>query len=221
MPESSVPGLPGSPDSRGRRDRSRRSKGTLPDAESPPRRMSGDANPESHQQITVRRLRADEWQAFRDLRLAALRTDPLAFGSTLSRESTYSDQKWRNLCNDGATGTSNVTFVAADPSGELVGMVGTFSAEGTSHVWGMWTRPHRRNQGIGHRLMNSLLDWIATCLPEVSIILDVNPSQEAAVRIYASAGFHFNGVEEPLGHDPPAVVRQMVRRPGRALSETA
>lgn len=164
------------------------------------------------QEITIYRLREHEWPAFRDLRLDALRTDPLAFGSTFDRESAYSESKWQNWCRDGATGKQNATFVAADPSGGLIGMVGAFVAEGTPHVWGMWTRPEWRHQGIGRRLLESLLDWLHQNLPGRHIVLEVNPSQVAAVRIYSAMGFRFNGVESPLGHDPPACVRQMVRR---------
>lgn len=164
--------------------------------------------------ITVRRIREDEWKAFRSLRLDALRTDPLAFGSTLARETAYPQEKWQAWCKDGATGKRNATFVATSPSGELVGMVGTFSAEGTPHVWGMWTRPAWRNRGIGHRLMEHLLNWINRSFATRSVILDVNPSQAAAVSIYTANRFRFNGVEEALGHDSPAVVRQMVRHFG-------
>lgn len=162
---------------------------------------------------TVRRLREEEWLAFRDLRLDALRTDPLAFGSTLDRELAYPEAKWRQWCGDGATGERNATFVAAIVSGELVGMVGTFVTEGSPHVWGMWTRPEWRRRGVGRRLMDSVLSWIHQYMPGQPTILDVNPSQAAAVRIYEALGFRFTGDEEPLGHHAPACVRQMVRRP--------
>lgn len=164
-------------------------------------------------EVTIRRLREDDWRAFRKLRLDALRTDPLAFGSTLDRESAYTEAKWQDWCRDGANGERSATLVAVSPAGELLGMVGTFSAEGTPHIWGMWTQPEWRNRGIGRRLMDSVLAWIVQNAPERSIILDVNPVQTTAVRIYSALGFQFSGVEEPLGHDPPALVRQMVRRP--------
>ena len=163
--------------------------------------------------IAVRRLRGPEWKAFRDLRLDALKSDPMAFGSSFDRESAYSTQKWEAWCRDGATGNRNATFVAAAPSGKLVGMVGVFLAEGSPHVWGMWIHPTWRNRGVGRNLMVRLLAWLDKCSPDRPVILDVNPSQAAAAGIYTALGFRFNGVEEPLGHDPPAVVRQMVRRP--------
>lgn len=163
-------------------------------------------------EITVRRLRESEWMGFRSLRLAALRTDPLAFGSTLARESAYTEEKWQDWCRDGATGEQNATFVAEDRSGDLVGMAGTFAAEGTPHVWGMWVRPEWRSRGVGRRLVDALLGWIDRGAPGRPVLLEVNPSQVAAVGVYFGRGFRFSGIEKPLGHDPPAIVRQMVRR---------
>jgi ribosomal protein S18 acetylase RimI-like enzyme len=165
--------------------------------------------------IVVRRLRGPEWGEFRKLRLDALKSDPMAFGSSLVRESTYTAQKWKEWCRDGASGDRNATFVAVSSAGELIGMVGTFTAEGTPHVWGMWTRPEWRNRGVGRELLVQLLRWVEPRRPGRPIILDVNPSQVAAVRIYTDLGFAFHGGEEPLGHDPPATVRQMLR-PARA-----
>lgn len=181
--------------------------------------MSDEAGPVRRQhhrkplRIAVRRLRESEWKTFRDLRLDALKSDPIAFGSSFARESAYTQQKWQDWCRDGATGNRNATFIALGPPGKPVGMVGAFFAEGTPHVWGMWTRPQWRNRGVGRTLMARLLAWLDKYSPSRPIILDVNPSQAAAVRIYATLGFRFNGVEEPLGHDPTAIVRQMVRRP--------
>jgi GNAT superfamily N-acetyltransferase len=163
-------------------------------------------------QFTVRRVRASEWREFRELRLDALRTDPLAFGSTLERESAYAEDRWQDWCRRGATGAREATFVALDSSGRWVGMVGAFSAEGTPHLWGMWVRPGSRRGGVGGRLVKALLQWIARWPSRPPVLLDVNPSLEGAVRLYVELGFTFTGVEAPLGHDPPGVVRQMVRR---------
>jgi RimJ/RimL family protein N-acetyltransferase len=161
--------------------------------------------------ISVRRIRGPDWNTFRDLRLAALRSDPLAFGSTFARESAYTQEKWKAWCRDGATGHRNATFVAVGPSKEPIGIVGVFLANGEPHVWGMWTRPKWRNRGVGRHVMERLLAWLDRYHPVRDVVLEVNPTQEAAVAVYSAMGFRFNGVEEPLGHDPPAVVHQMIR----------
>ncbi len=170
--------------------------------------------------FTVRRLRESDWRDFRELRLAALRTDPLAFGSTLEQESGYPEDRWRDWCRGGSTGRREATYVALDSSGARIGMVGAFTAQGTLHLWGMWVRPEWRRRGVGRRLVRTLLRWIDRLPSRDPILLDVNPSQGEAVRLYLELGFTFTGVEEPLGHDPPSVIRQMTRA-SQAVPETA
>jgi ribosomal protein S18 acetylase RimI-like enzyme len=164
-------------------------------------------------ETVVRRLRPEEWPAFRELRLAALRTDPLAFGSTASREAGYPDGKWQDWALRGSTGTREVTFVVTVPSGQLVGMAGAFWKDERFHLWGMWVHPSWRGQGLGRDLLDAILYWLDERFPGCGVLLDVNPDQVSAVRTYLGCGFHFNGVEQPLGHDPPAVTRQMIRGP--------
>ena len=159
----------------------------------------------------VRRLRSDEWQAFRQLRLESLRTDPLAFGSTVEREAAYPDERWREWARRGSMEPREATFVATDPNGALIGMVGFFSGEEGPTVWGMWVQPSRRGRGVGRSLFTTLLGWIDRILPESKVVLEVNPDQASAVRIYSANGFRFTGVERPLGHDSRATVKQMTR----------
>jgi ribosomal protein S18 acetylase RimI-like enzyme len=159
----------------------------------------------------LRRLRADEWRDFREVRLAALVTDPLAFGSTAAREAAYPEEKWREWSTRGSNGSREATFVAAQPVGHLIGMAGVFSEGERFHIWGMWVHPEWRGRGIGQALLDALLGWIDESFGPSVILLDVNPSQAIAVRTYLGSGFEFTGVEQPLGHDPPAVARQMMR----------
>lgn len=163
-------------------------------------------------EATVRRLRETEWRAFRDLRLDALRTDPLAFGSTFEREFDYPEERWMDWCRRGATSEGEATFVAADSRGKLVGMLGAFFAEGALHLWGMWVHPAYRGRGLGRKMTDRTIGWIDEVHPQTKVLLDVNPDQEAAVRIYHACGFEFNGAQTPLGHHPQAIVRQMARR---------
>ena len=165
------------------------------------------------QEHLIRRLREGEWENFRSLRLEALRTDPRAFGSNHERESGYPPEKWKGWVEGGATARDQATFVAEDPSGRLNGMVGVFSLEGHPHIWGMWVHPSYRGHGVGGALLEECLRWIGHAFPPGEILLEVNPEQEAAVRIYLRAGFVFNGVTQPLGHwDPPSSAHQMVRK---------
>lgn len=161
--------------------------------------------------VGTRRLREEEWREFRELRLAALEADPLAFGSTRAREAEYPDERWQDWARRGSTADREATFVAVEPAGRLVGMAGAFAKSGSPQLWGMWVRPTHRGQGIGAQLMDALLAWADRAFPGSPAFLEVNPEQTRAVVIYRARGFEFTGIEEPLGHHAPAVVRQMVR----------
>lgn len=168
--------------------------------------------------MKIRRLLTADWEAFRALRLQALKTDPLAFGSTLERETAYPEDRWRNWAESGALGDESATFVVEAADGRLLGMAGLFTDRREYHIWGMWVSPEVRGQGLGRDLLDRALSWAESTHPRRAVRLDVNPAQRAAVRLYESRGFRPTGTTTPLGHDPPGVVQGMVRGPSRPPS---
>jgi len=58
----------------------------------------------------------DEWQLYRDVRLAALRDAPEAFIARFEDEASYDDDFWRERM-------SRATRVVAERGNELVGLV--------------------------------------------------------------------------------------------------
>lgn len=160
---------------------------------------------------TVRRIVPEDWPALRELRLAGLRADPLAFGSHYAREEESAPLKWQNWALRGSTGTSESIYVAENDPGGLVGMIGAYLEEERFHVWGMWVRPEQRGRGIAGDLLDTLTSWIAATRRPGPIFLEVNPTQRAAVALYAGRGFVRSGRTRPLGHHPPAIVEEMTR----------
>jgi RimJ/RimL family protein N-acetyltransferase len=164
--------------------------------------------------LTIRRVRGEEWPALRDLRLLALRTDPMAFGSTLAQSEQYDEAVWRERALRGATAPNSTQWVAVDGKGSLVGSIVISEIEGRVQVFGMWLAPEYRSRGIGGRLLDTALDWSGETFPGLPVILEVNPRQESALRLYASRGFVATGATRPLEHTPDQLVQEMVR-PGR------
>ncbi len=162
-------------------------------------------------EIALRRIRAEEWEAYRGVRLEALRTDPLAFGSTLEREAALPPETWQERVRNGALADRRATFVAEDGSGRFVGIATVIDRADRFEVVGMWVHPNARGQGLGGRLLDATLAWVESSFPSAQVVLGVNPAQEAVVRLYRSRGFSFTGVDDPSVYHPGTVVRQMVR----------
>ncbi|HXQ48510.1 MAG TPA: GNAT family N-acetyltransferase [Thermoplasmata archaeon] len=163
----------------------------------------------------VRRIRAGEGPVLRALRMAALSTDPLAFGSTLEQEEAHPADLWDERAGAGATSDRSAIFLVESEGRPPHGMVGAFTHEGSRFIWGMWVAPERRGEGAGGALFETLLAWCRDHPAENPVRLDVNPSQAAAIRMYERHGFAYDGAERPLGHHPPAMRRGMRLVPPR------
>jgi len=166
------------------------------------------------QDLTIRRLREDDWPAFRRLRLRALRSDPMAFGSTYDKEAQFPDERWKAWARQGAAPVGSATWVAVRADGEFAGMVVAVARDGQLHLFSMWVEPSVRASGIGSRLLDAALTWAGTLPGRPPVRLEVNPRQEPAVRLYVSRGFRFTGTVRPLEHTPGETVHEMERGPG-------
>jgi ribosomal protein S18 acetylase RimI-like enzyme len=163
--------------------------------------------------LNIRRIREEDLSEVRSLRLTALATDPLAFGSTLAREQAFDEATWTDRAHRGATAPLEATWVAEHPSEGLVGMIGVFPTPEEFHMVALWVVPSARGRGVGRRLVRQLLDWCAVTDPARPVLLSVNPRQRAAVSLYLASGFRPTGRVEPLGHTPDEVVHEMRWQP--------
>ncbi|WPB87143.1 GNAT family N-acetyltransferase [Sediminicoccus rosea] len=142
--------------------------------------------------MRVRRLAPRDADAFRALRLEALRLAPFAFGAALAEE------EHRPLSWFGQTLGHAAVFAAEHGPGQLGGMLGyrrdsLLKRRHIGHLWGMYVRPKARGQGIGAALLEAA---IAHARAEVSVLqLMVGEGNPAARRLYERAGFTLYGTE--------------------------
>jgi ribosomal protein S18 acetylase RimI-like enzyme len=146
----------------------------------------------------VRVAVADEWELVRDVRLAALREAPYAFGSTYAREASFTQAQWR-----GRLGSDrSVTFLAELPDrGELAGLAGVYLEDGMADLVSMWVRPAARGSGAGQALVEAAADW-AKARDHDTLYLWVTETNTAARRLYERCGFRPTGERQPLPSDP-------------------
>jgi ribosomal protein S18 acetylase RimI-like enzyme len=153
--------------------------------------------------VRVRRIRAGEADALRDIRLRALADEPLAFGSTHAREAGYPPEQWAAWTRDSAEGRRQVTYFAtadADdaPRGMAFAVIDDDDA-GLAHLFAVWVAPEARRTGAGAALVAAVIEW-ATAQGAQTLRTAVTIGNDRAAHLYERAGFRDTGVREPLGH---------------------
>ena len=154
--------------------------------------------------VDVRRVRPQETDELKAVRLAALLDAPSAFGSTYAREVVLSDDDWRRRADGSSTGDAQTTFLAWH-DGHGVGIVGAHrSAEAptTVELVSMWTAPQARRSGVARLLVGAVVDWSFADGSTESVSLWVTRGNVAAQTLYESMGFRTVDEHRPAPSDP-------------------
>ncbi len=149
----------------------------------------------------IRRLTADDWRAFRDLRLEGLRREPANFGSCWEDEAERPDAFWRDW-----TGRSTILGGFA-LDGTLVGLAGIYVLPGRTvrhkaHLFGMYVAAQARGQGLGRRLCAAAIEAARATPGVTQLMATVWADNAPAVALYRSLGFEQWGLE-PRGTITP------------------
>jgi RimJ/RimL family protein N-acetyltransferase len=135
--------------------------------------------------IEIKRLDVNRWQDCRDLRLEALKNEPLAYSSSYEEEQVRPEAFWQD---------SVKLFLFALADNQLVGMAGIFQNNRikTNHfveIFGVYVKKEYRGQGTGKRLVEAVLTEIHNLPGVKKIKIGVNPTQKTAAHIYKKLGF--------------------------------
>jgi ribosomal protein S18 acetylase RimI-like enzyme len=139
--------------------------------------------------VEINKLDEIRWRDFRDLRLDALISDPIAFGSSYEEEAIMTEDEWKRRIK-------NVLFAMIND--KLVGMIvfifnNKIKTKHVANLYGVYVKKEYRRQGIGMNLLESALKVIELNGNISKIRLSVNPEQRAAVKLYEKYGFETVG----------------------------
>jgi RimJ/RimL family protein N-acetyltransferase len=139
--------------------------------------------------IKIEKLPENRWQEYRDLRLEALKNEPLAFTRSYEEEQEMPEKHWRE-------GIKNIVFVLGDS--KPIGMAGIFrsSYRNISHIYemfGVYIRQEYRGQGAGQKLIEATIKEIEKLENAKVIEVGVSTTQKAARHIYEKFGFKVVG----------------------------
>ncbi len=153
-----------------------------------------------HPSLAFRRLRADEWEVLRDVRLRALATDPAAFVATHADEVLLDDLTWRARMASGQ-------LAALDPDGRAVAMAAVIPVEGEPchrELVGVWVDPAVRGAGVARTVIELAVGWAGDA-GATEVTLRVLEGNGPARALYTRCGFVETG--------------ERTRRPGAAEDE--
>ena len=141
----------------------------------------------------IRAATADDVESLRELRLEALRLNPVQFSADPAEWEAKPLEFWRNLC-----GPNDAVFVAED-GGRLIGMAGLFRGTTPKNrhrawIWGVYVRPDFRRRGIAGELLDACIAW-GRAQKLALLMIDVVVGNDHALRCYESHGFRTYGVQ--------------------------
>jgi ribosomal protein S18 acetylase RimI-like enzyme len=153
--------------------------------------------------LEVRRLRPEEWELLRAVRLRALADSPLAFGATHAQESALTEADWRERAARSGAGEEHVVFLAQSdgsaPSGMAMGALEDGDAT-LAHLWALWVAPEARGAGAATALIQAVAGW-ARARGRARLRASLADGNDAAARLYRRLRFAPTGERESLGHD--------------------
>ena len=145
---------------------------------------------------------------YRQLRLRALQDSPDAFGSTWERESTRPDEDWKARLAD-IDDRFSLPLVALwndEPVGLAWGRIEPVLME-RADLYHMWASPEHRGRGIGRALLQAVIEWASDRAKY--IVLGVTLGNDAAIGLYAGAGFVAFGEPEELRPGSDKLIQNM------------
>ena len=139
--------------------------------------------------IEVKTLPPERWREARELRLHALKTDPIAFGSSYEEEENLAEAEWQRRMK-------NALFALSD--GKPVGTITYLFSDRVkgkhiARIFGVYVDPNYRGQGLGRKLLENALELIQENKGVVKVQLMVNQEQGVAVTLYKGMGFDVVG----------------------------
>jgi ribosomal protein S18 acetylase RimI-like enzyme len=150
-------------------------------------------------------LTENDWPRLRDIRLSALRDDPLAFLATYEREADYDEARWRQ---EFSRGEWNVMLA----SGQDVGVVGATREPDMPphecHLEFLWIAHGSRRAGVATTLLRTVLDHLRDSGVRTVWLWILN-GNDPALNLYQQFGFQSTNEVQALPDDPTRTEERM------------
>lgn len=142
--------------------------------------------------IDIIELKPEDWEAFKNLRLKIMLSDPAAYAHTYDDSVKLPEKRWREI-------VANNKIIGAKKGNELVGMIGAqYKSENDEKfiiLFSIGVASEYRKMGIAKKMMQALIDKMKEEGIN-KIKLWVSETQKPAIAFYESFGFKYVGKKE-------------------------
>jgi ribosomal protein S18 acetylase RimI-like enzyme len=161
--------------------------------------------------VRIVKIGVERLKAYREIRLTALKTDPMAFSSTYARESALSEEDWRQRTLS-LDGRDRIGFFAMNED-TVCGLVLCFRSNeepAVGTVISMWVAPAARRCGAGSALLHAVAEWArAQGMPTLRLFVLADNAR--AIALYEKNGYRKTGRTEPYTNDARLTELEMER----------
>ncbi len=146
--------------------------------------------------FTTREIRIDEWMAFKNLRLEAVRENESRYTASYAREEAQQDTHWQSMLS-----ASTGRIFGLYDFGDLIGITGVFTdwkdASGRTAILGMsYIRPAYRGLKLSRLLYQARIDWAKQSGLFDHITVGHRLENEVSRRANQAFGFVYTDTEE-------------------------
>ncbi|MGJ3192781.1 GNAT family N-acetyltransferase [Paenarthrobacter sp. FR1] len=157
----------------------------------------------------VRRLRADDWQLLRTVRLEMLADTPMAYVESLDAARRQTDTQWQERAA-AMSGDSSVTLVAdgGEDGSKLSGLMRVVVKHPQdpekplqAMLISVYVAPEHRGLGLADELLNQACKAAGEDLGAEHLELGVHQDNSRALAFYRRHGFETTGASRPYPQD--------------------
>ena len=162
-------------------------------------------------EFIVRRVTAEDWSEYRDLRIEMLRDTPMAYAERLEDALERDESAWRERAG-AQSSTPSIRVAAITSDGEWIGSMGGYVDRGQATLVGVYVAAGYRGDrfGVTSALLQAIEAWATGY--SATIRLDVHESNSRARASYAKRGYVETGSTKPYPLDPVALELEMVKQ---------
>ncbi len=162
--------------------------------------------------VDVRRVRPEDWPAWKQIRLEALEDTPIGFLELLADAQRKDDAQWQERTAAAAEGDAHGLWLAWDGD-RPVGCTGAVRYEpgDDALVYSVYVSPAARGTGPLDLLLDAVREWARGLAGVTRLRLEVHEDNARARAAYAKRGFVETGGTAPYAPDPTRQELEMVR----------